>query len=132
MKQDFSTKWKSSKQPRKQRKYSYNAPAHLKRKQLSVRLSKDLTKKHNKRSLPARKGDRAKIVRGSFRGKDGKVDGVDINKSRIFIAGIERTKIDGSKSLYPIHPSNLILTEINVEDKKRKKVLDRKSKEAKK
>jgi len=42
MKQKFSTTWKASKQPRKQRKYSANAPLHIKRKMLSANLSKTL------------------------------------------------------------------------------------------
>ena len=62
MKQKFSTKWKSSKQPRKQRKYLANAPLHLKKKFISVNLSKELRKKHGKRNVSLRKGDIVKIM----------------------------------------------------------------------
>ena len=45
-----------SKQPRKQRKALYNAPAHARGKHLSASLSKDLREKVGKRSLPLRTG----------------------------------------------------------------------------
>ncbi len=62
MKRKFSKSWKSSKQPRKQRKYAANAPLHLKRKLLSVNLSKDLRKKYGKRNMMIRKEDVVKIM----------------------------------------------------------------------
>src|SRR3989338_176397 len=46
MKNKFSTKWKESKQPRKQRKYRANAPLHLRKKFVNVNLSKELRKKY--------------------------------------------------------------------------------------
>ncbi|MEK6835464.1 MAG: 50S ribosomal protein L24, partial [Nanoarchaeota archaeon] len=64
MKKLFSKHWKASKQPRKQRKYLYNAPLHLKRKMLSCLLSKELRKKLGKRNLPERKDDVILIMRG--------------------------------------------------------------------
>ena len=62
MRNKFSTAWKASKQPRKQRKYLANAPLHLKKKFVSANLSKELRKKHEKRSLPLRKGDTVKAI----------------------------------------------------------------------
>ena len=128
MKKTFSTKWKSSKRPAKQRKYRYNVPLHLKHKFLSVHLSKELIKKHGTRSLPVVKGDKVKIVRGQFRGRENKVERVDHKKVKIYVTGIERAKKDGSKAIQPIKPTNIVLTELNMADKKRKAVLERKSK----
>ena len=128
VKKEFNISWKRSKQPRKQRKFRANAPLHLKRKLLSSRLSKDLTKKHNTRSMPVRKGDKVKIVRGQFSGHMGKIDRVDTKRERIYIEGTDRTKLDGTKSLYPIHPSNVIIYDFVLDDKKRKEILERKNK----
>ena len=122
---DFSNKWISSSNPGKQRKYRYNAPIHKKRNMLSARLSKELSKKYNKRSMPVRKGDRVKIVRGQYSGILGKIDRLNIKKERIYIEGTDRIKRDGTKSLYPIHPSNTIIQELNMGDKKRKQVMER-------
>jgi len=50
MKRKFSKHWKASKRPGKQRKYSANLSLHLKKKLMSVNLSKELRKKHGKRN----------------------------------------------------------------------------------
>ena len=125
MKRKFSKTWIKSKQPRKQRKYRYNAPLNIKSKFMGCHLSKELREKYKKRSITIRKGDSVKVLRGQFKGKTGKIDRVDIKKSKVYITGIEVAKKDGTKALYPIHPSNLIITELNLEDKKRKKSLER-------
>lgn len=121
MKNKFSKAWKSSKQPRKQRKYVANAPLHVKRKLLSVNLSKPLRKKHEKRNLVVRKGDVVKILRGKFKKKQGKVLRIDLQRLKIIIEGITIKKIDGSKVEVPMRPSNLQIQELNLEDKKRRK-----------
>lgn len=131
MSKEFSSAWIRSSNPGKQRKYRANAPLHVKRRFLSSRLSKDLTKKHNTRNVPVRKGDKVKIVRGSYSGTTGKIDRIDVKRERLFIEGTDRTKMDGTKSLYPIHPSNVIIHELVLDDKRRKDLLERKAKKAK-
>ena len=126
MKTKFSSSWKKSKQPRKQRKYRYNAPLHVKQKFVSTHLSKELRKKYKKRNVNLRKGDSVKVMRGQFKNKSGKVDEVDVKKTSVYVDGIEIVKRDGTKSRYPIHPSNLIITEVNLEDKMRNKIIVRK------
>lgn len=121
MKKKFSNKWKASKQPRKQRKYRHNAPLHIKGKFLNCHLTKDLAKKHSIRKIRVKEGDKVKIVRGRFKGKEGKIEFIDIKKSKVLITGIEVSKKEGSKSKPPIHVSNLLLVEISADDKKRLK-----------
>lgn len=132
MKKKFSTKWKASSQPRKQRKYRANAPLHLKKKFVSVNLSKELRKKHGKRNISAKKGDKVKILRGKFKGKQGKIIAVKIKRSRITIEGVQKKKQDGSKANIKLVPSNLQIIELNLEDKKRMKDLETKTKKEKK
>ena len=127
MKQKFSSSWKKSTKPRKQRKYRYNAPAHVKQKLVRANLSKDLRKKYNKRSIGIRVEDKVKVMVGDYKGKEGKVERVSLKKLRIHVTGIEKTKKDGSKVSYPLHPSNITITELNLNDKKRQKILDRKN-----
>ena len=131
MKQKFSTKWQGSKQPRKQRKYRYNATLHLKHRFLNANLSKELRKKYDKRNIAVRKGDEVLIMRGSFKKKKGKVLEVDMKKSRVSIEGVNRTKKDGSKVNVYFNPSNLQIQTLNLDDVKRmkriKKVEEKKS-----
>ena len=126
MKTKFSSSWIKSKQPRKQRKYRHNAPLHIKQKFVSAHLSKELHKKYSKRSMNVRKGDSVKIMRGQFKNKTGKVEEVSLKKTLAYVSGIEFVKKDGTKARYPIHPSNLMITELNMDDKMRNKVLERK------
>ncbi len=127
MKRKFSTHWNASSQPRKQRKYSANAPLHIKRKLLSVNLSKELRKKHKRRNIVARKGDNVKIMRGKFKKKQGKIISIDVKSSKIKIEGIMIKKQDGSKVNVKIHPSNLQIMELNLDDKKRMKIKENKT-----
>lgn len=117
-----------SKKPRKQRKFLYKAPLHLRRKMLSAHLSKELREKYKRRSLPVRKGDEVEIMRGEFKGKRGKITKVDLKNYKVYIEGITRKKTTGELVQVPIHPSNLKLINLNLEDEKRKKILERKVK----
>ena len=115
----WSSDWKGSKKPRKQRAYAIRAPLHLKRSFLSAHLSKDLRTKQKKRSVMLRSGDKVTVLRGQFRKKSGKVERVDTKHSKVYITGIESIKKDGSKAAYPLHPSNLLITEFETGDRKR-------------
>ncbi|MBS3167840.1 50S ribosomal protein L24 [Candidatus Woesearchaeota archaeon] len=122
----WSRKWVGSKNPRKQRKYRYNAPLHIIRKFMSVRLSKDLKQKYGKRNLPVRKGDLVKVIVGEFKGRVAKVTRVSLVNHSVYVEGVVNVKRDGTKLTRPIDPSNLLITELNMEDKYRKKILERK------
>ncbi len=128
MKNEFSNSWKESRQPRKQRKFRFNAPIHIKHKFLSAQLSKELRQKYGIRNIPVRKGDTVKITTGNFRGREGKVEKVFPKKTKVFVAGVHIIRADGRKSSYPMHPSNLLIKDLDLNDKKRKAIIERKSK----
>ncbi len=132
MKRKFSTSWKSSKQPRKQRKYSANAPLHLKRKLLSVNLSKELRKKYGKRNIGIRKGDTVKIMKGKFKKKQGKVLIVKTKRQKIYIESMQVKKLEGSKVNVPFRAPNLQIVELNIDDKKRLEKLRKETENTKK
>ena len=125
MKKKFSKSWKSSKQPRKQRKYLANAPLHIRKKFLSVNLSKDLREKYGKRNIPVKKGDVVKILRGKFKKKQGKIKEVKLKISKVTVDGIQVKKQDGSKTDVKLQPSNLQIIELNTEDQKRLKQINK-------
>lgn len=117
----FSKSWKRSTQPRKQRKYRYNAPLHIKQKFVSAHLSKELRQKYGKRSAVLRKGDTVRVTRGKFRKKTGKIDRINLKKGKVYIAGLEITKRDGTKAFLPLKPNQMTITELNLDDKKRQR-----------
>ena len=128
MKSKFSKKWEASKQPRKQRKFRANAPLHIRKKFLSVNLSKELRKKYGKRNVVVRKGDKVKIQVGKFKKQEGKIIRVFTKLSKVYIDSVQAKKQDGSKVNVKIQPSNLQIIELNLEDKKRIISLERKLK----
>src|SRR4030042_368802 len=115
-----------SKKARKQRKFLFNAPIHIKRKMLASHLSKALREKYNKRSMPIRKGDEVLIMRGKFKGRTGKISKIKLDKRFAYIEGVSRKRTIGTDVLVPFHTSNLQITNLTLDDKMRVKILDRK------
>jgi len=115
----------ASRQPRKQRKALYKAPLHLRQKLVSAPLSPELREKYGVRNVPVRKGDKVRVMRGDFRGHEGKVVKVDLRDTRIYIDGVTIKKADGTPVFRPIHPSNVMIVELNLDDPWRRKMLER-------
>jgi len=92
----------------------------------SAHLSPELKKTHGINALPVRKGDTVKIMRGERKGFEGKIEGVDRTKYRISIEGVTREKVDGTAAPVPIHPSKVMITNLNLDDKWRRETLKRK------
>jgi large subunit ribosomal protein L24 len=126
MKRKFSPSWKSSKQPRKQRKYRYNAPLHIKGKFVNAHLSAELRKKCGKRSIRLRTGDKIKVMSGGFKGQVSKVERISLKDQRVYITKIENVKKDGTKRLVAVHPSNLMIIELALDDKIRQAKMEKK------
>lgn len=89
-------------------------------------LTKELRKQYGKRNLAIRVGDTIKITTGQFKGTIGKVERVNVQKQRLFVAGAEQVKSNGQLAQYPIHPSNVMIVTPKLNDKKRKGALNRK------
>jgi len=117
-----------SKKPKKQRKFLHTAPLHQRRKLMAAHLSKELREKHKTRSLSVRRGDEVEIMRGGFKKRKGKITKVDLKKYKVYIEGVTRKRTDGTERLVPIHPSNLRIINLNLDDKRRAKILERKKK----
>ncbi|MDD3574414.1 50S ribosomal protein L24 [Methanospirillum sp.] len=112
-----------SSQPRKQRKARYNAPHHMRGSLLHASLSKDLQGRYKRRSIRVIKGDTVKVLRGDHTGTEGKVDNVNTKSLKIVVDGVSVKKADGSEVPRPIDPSNVVITDLNLEDKRREQKL---------
>ncbi len=115
----------SSKKPGKQRLAQIRAPFHIRRKFLTAKLSRELRDKLGIKRLPVRKGDVVRIMRGEWSGHEGKVVAVDYEKVALHIDGVTIKKADGTPKYYPIHPSNVMIVRLDLSDKMRKKVIER-------
>lgn len=115
----------TSTKPSKQRKALYNAPLHLLRKLLSAPLSEELRNKYSVKRMSVRKGDIVRIMRGEWKGHEGKVVDVDTKRIRLHIEGVQMKKADGSPVFYPIHPSKVMIIKLDLSDPFRRKIIER-------
>jgi len=112
--------------PTKQRKRMYQAPVTDRYRRFSAPLSSKLKDSQGTSSVPVRKGDTVMIMRGDRKGSEGKVNQIDRKNYRIFVDGATREKVDGTTIPVPIHPSKVMITRLNLDDKWRKKAMERK------
>jgi len=112
-------------QPRKQRKRLFHASSQERYRHFSAPLSSSLKASHKTNSIPMRVGDTVRVMRGDRKGLEGKVTRVDRGKYRVFVEGLTREKVDGSTIQIPVHPSKVMITALNLDDKWRREALKR-------
>lgn len=78
------------------------------------------------RSIPIRKDDEVRVLRGDFKGKEGKVVACYRKKYVIHVERCTRDKANGQTIHMGINASNCEITKIKM-DKCRKAILDRKN-----
>ena len=98
----------------------HNPSYSLRSKLMASHLTADLRKNHHIRSIRVVPGDSVKITRGEYRDVTGKVDKVDPSKG-VVISGTKKEKMAGEKFDVYVHPSNLLVTALNMDDKWRSK-----------
>jgi large subunit ribosomal protein L26e len=76
------------------------------------------------RSIPVRKDDEIQIVRGTYKGREGKVTSVYRLKWVIHVERVTRDKVNGQSIPVGIHPSNVVVTKLKL-DKDREDILAR-------
>jgi len=109
----------TSTQPRVQRKRAAHAPLHVKRILTSSHLADEVHAKAKgrlPRALPVRKGDTVRVMRGGFRGREGKVVSVDRVHGTVVVEGITIEKVDEKKVPRPLHASNLLIIRMDDTD----------------
>jgi large subunit ribosomal protein L24 len=109
----------------KQRKEYFNAPLHKKRKWISSHLEENLLLKYDQRGISLVKGDTVKVMRGNFKGHEGKITRINQRRRQVEVEGLVMTKADGKKIAKPIHASNLLIIKLNLTDQWRRKKLER-------
>ncbi|RYP31642.1 hypothetical protein DL767_005649 [Monosporascus sp. MG133] len=109
---------------RKSRKAHFSAPSSVRRVIMSAPLSKELREKYNVRSIPIRKDDEVEIVRGTNKGREGKVISVYRLKYQIHVERVTRDKASGQSVPLGIHPSKVVIKKLKL-DKDRENILER-------
>ena len=109
---------------RVQRKYALGAPSSVKRKLMSCHLSKSLRDQYKLRSLPIKRGDEVKILKGKAKGKSGKVVQVYRKRNCIYVDKVQREKQNGQTVFLPIKPCYCVVEKLLI-NKDRTKTIER-------
>ena len=84
-----------------------------------------LKNKYSVRSVPIRKDDEVQVVRGNYKGREGKVVQVYRKKWVIHVERITREKVNGATVNVGVDASKCVITKLKL-DKDRKALLERK------
>jgi len=109
---------------RKSRKAHFDAPSSHRRAFMSAPLSKELREKYNARSMPIRKDDEVLVVRGTHKGREGKVSSVYRLKYLVHIERLVRDKSNGQSVPVGVNASKIVITKLKL-DKDRESLLER-------
>jgi large subunit ribosomal protein L24 len=91
---------------------------------LGSALSKELRNKYKRRSIRPREGDSVRILRGEYKNVEGKITGVIPKEGKVNVEGVTKEKQKGGTAPVPIHMSNVVLTNLSLDDKQRKAKLE--------
>lgn len=92
---------------------------------LSAILSPALKSQFGVKSMVIRKGDTVVVRRGDWTLQEGRVMRVDSGSSAVFVENIKREGADGKEVLAPLRAENLMITKLDLDDKMRKKIMQR-------
>jgi len=107
---------------------NYQAVQQTRSKRIGANISKQLREKYTHRNVRIVTGDTVKVVRGEYKGIEGKVTKIIIDKNSVAVEGIKKEKLKGGKFDVLIHSSNMIITSLNTDDKWRVRILENKAK----
>ena len=108
------------------RKRQLGACSSLKRKLMSCHLVKSLRDQYKLRSLPIKRGDEVKILKGKAKGKSGKVVQVYRKKNIIYVDKVNREKQNGQTVFLPIKPAYCVIEKLLI-NKDRTKTIEKRA-----
>jgi large subunit ribosomal protein L24 len=113
-----------SKQPHKQRNRTERAPLHKRGKQLHATLSEELREEYGTRRTRVNAGDTVEVLRGDHAGEEGEVLRAILEDGRIHVEDVTVETADGEEVPRPLAPSNVRITDLDLEDERREARLE--------
>ena len=93
-----------------------HVPKHQRDKMVGAVLEESLRKQYGRKNIRVVKGDSIRVMRGEYKGIEGKVEKVNTAHATLHIEGIQREKIRGGQVKVPIHSSNVMVISLNLDD----------------
>lgn len=100
-------------------------PKHLTERKVRSSLSRVLREKCGRRNLRVIAGDTIKVIRGEYSGIEGKVEKVNMRRGSLAIEGIQREKVRGGNVKVEINSTNVVITDLDLDDKYRQALIQR-------
>ncbi len=96
-----------------------HVPKHKLDKMVGARLADTLREQYKRKTARVVRGDSVRVLRGEYKGVEGKVEKINVERGTLTVEGIRREKIRGGQVKVPIHSSNVSIIALNLEDKYR-------------
>ena len=100
-------------------------PKHMTERMLRSPLSRALREKYGRRNVRVIAGDTIKVTRGEYSGIEGKVEKVNMKRGSLAIEGIQREKVRGGNVKVEINSTNVVVTDLDLDDKLRQALIQR-------
>ena len=94
-----------------------HVPKHRRDRLVGAVLEDSLRSQYGRKNVRVVKGDSVRVMRGEYKGIEGKVDKVTTGRATLHIEGIQREKVRGGQVKVPIHSSNVMVIGLNLDDK---------------
>lgn len=98
-------------------------PKHQRDRMAGATLADNLRQQYGRRSVRVIEGDSIRVMRGEYRGVEGKVEKVYTENGTLQIEGVQHEKVKGGQVKVPIHASNVVVTSLKMDDKYRQRML---------
>src|ERR671910_2935014 len=98
-------------------------PKHQRDKMVGAVLEDSLRKQFGRKNIRVVKGDSVRVMRGEYKGIEGKVEKVNTEHATFHIEGIQREKIRGGQVKVPIPSSKVMVISLNLDDNYRSRKL---------
>lgn len=102
---------------------------HQRDRMVGATLADNLRQQYSRRSVRVIEGDSIRVMRGEYKGVEGKVERVNTENGTLEIEGVQREKVKGGQVKVPIHSSKVMVTNLKMDDKYRQAALSGSKKE---
>jgi len=109
--------------PRRQRRAVYNADTFERRLRMTVPLSRELRSRFHIRSVPLRKGDTVRVMKGSFVGREERVAKMDRRSYTVTLDNVTLKSGEEKLKPLPVRTNHLLIVRLNLADAWRRRSL---------
>ena len=93
-----------------------HVPKHKRDRMVGAVMEDSLRNQYGRKNIRVIRGDSVRVMRGEYKGVEGKVEKVNTEHATFHVEGIQREKIRGGQVKVPIHSSNVMIISLNLDD----------------